>query len=352
VAQGHLRVLVLLCQAHAAGVRLARGDDDETGAAAALLGAVGALEGARAAADAVRRLRATLTDGQAGVPGVWGPLEPAPCASLRVALARSHVLSAAGRHEEAARVVEAALISTRSAVPALLAEARHQLGRILERRLSLPAAAAAVCAVGRARDVVLVLDRSGSMAGGLGSRSAALSEALLGSLGPADRFAALVCAEGTRRVVGLGALGPAELRGSRAARAREALRGLPTPTGRSSVLAGVDEAAAMLVAEPRAGGQAGRRAVVVVVTDGLDNGSPQGDRHAAERALARGAPLARLAVIVAVLGAGGPGRRLEALAEASSGGSCLVGPTDDDVIRAVEAASSEERSPETSLEAY
>ncbi|KAA0154136.1 hypothetical protein FNF29_02756 [Cafeteria roenbergensis] len=312
--------------------------------------AVSVLAEARRRAADVALLRAALPDAAAEGGSVWGAIEPAGCASLRLATAAASVLRAAGSPVAAARLLEASLVTCRDVMPALVSDASSLLGDILRDDLRFTDASALVTALPRPRDVVFLLDRSGSMAGGMDAASKALllRSAELGIL-PTDRIALLGFGEVVSRHLGMATRGCRG--GAGLARLSAALDALPPPRGKTAVMDALALAAELIAGDATVGGRAGRRAVLVCITDGADNWSDV-DRTGLEGRVGKHSRLSRSTLLIAVLGPPRSLVALEAMCGLTTGGEVLLSPSAADLAAKLRQCGVEARPPESSLEAY
>ncbi|KAA0169463.1 hypothetical protein FNF28_02075 [Cafeteria roenbergensis] len=211
-------------------------------------------------------------------------------------------------------------------------------------------ASALVTALPRPRDVVFLLDRSGSMAGGMDAASKALllRSAELGIL-PTDRIALLGFGEVVSRHLGMATRGCRG--GAGLARLSAALDALPPPRGKTAVMDALALAAELIAGDATVGGRAGRRAVLVCITDGADNWSDV-DRTGLEGRVGKHSRLSRSTLLIAVLGPPRSLVALEAMCGLTTGGEVLLSPSAADLAAKLRQCGVEARPPESSLEAY
>ncbi|KAA0174313.1 hypothetical protein FNF27_04324 [Cafeteria roenbergensis] len=250
----------------------------------------------------------------------------------------------------AARLLEASLVTCRDVMPALVSDASSLLGDILRDDLRFTDASALVTALPRPRDVVFLLDRSGSMAGGMDAASKALllRSAELGIL-PTDRIALLGFGEVVSRHLGMATRGCRG--GAGLARLSAALDALPPPRGKTAVMDALALAAELIAGDATVGGRAGRRAVLVCITDGADNWSDV-DRTGLEGRVGKHSRLSRSTLLIAVLGPPRSLVALEAMCGLTTGGEVLLSPSAADLAAKLRQCGVEARPPESSLEAY
>lgn len=350
---GRLRLSCLVVRASARSVEAARQAGDRAVAAKALLAARRALSSARQAlVDAVDAVSPALL--RVRVPSVWGSLEPPECAALRFAVARASVLRAMEKPSEAARVLEMAIITAPIAIPAVAFDAAQELATILRQDLRCFAASAGVSNVPRVRDVLFLIDRSGSMAGGLSTRSLALvKHVATEEVTPSDRVALFTFAEGIQCDLALTMRGTAGS-GTGLDSLLTAIDHLPLPSGSSSCFEALDTVVELVANGFASSGHRSphkRQPVIVVVTDGADT---RGRTGAGVRlqALERAARERNLPVIVGLLGGAEKHAELEVVARTSRLGAFLPSPTGPALARAVSLATGDTHGPDTLLEAY
>jgi hypothetical protein len=350
---GRLRLCCLASRACARSARAAGDVGDERVARHALLSSQKWLTRARdalvAVADLLVPARLDLR-----VPSVWGSLETPECAALRLAMARASVLRAMALPRKAAAVLESAIVTAPIVQPAVTHDAALLLASILRQDLECFDASAMVSSVPHARDVLFLVDRSGSMAGSLGARALSLvRQVAVETVTPSDRVSLFTFAEGVMCDL------PLTVRGTGGAGTGldtlcSTVQSLPTPVGGSNCFEAVNTVVELVGNGFTSSGHRSpskRQPVIIVITDGADN---RGDAEGSIRMpqLERTAREWRLAVIVGLLGGADRHVQLEAVARASRLGAFLSSPTAATLSDAVLNATIDTHGPDTLLEAY
>jgi tetratricopeptide (TPR) repeat protein len=317
VLQSKVRVLSILCRAHAMGSILVR---ERMGRATSMLALKSAQDVHASLLHTVTELEAVAADLPAS--GDGRRFEPKEVIDMRVAIASAVLLRAQGRSAHALAILELAIRSSQSVVAAVCKDAYQTMAFILERDFGMTSSVSSLQRVPPPlRDVIIMLDNSGSMAGELTvAVRDGLKDVILTSMSPTDRVALFYFSSKVQRVFGLHERGHTkseQLQGM-----LTALDRIPTPWGETACYDAVSRGIDMLEAEPRAGSPSGRTSVILCVTDGEDNASETSFEDLSRKA-SHFCSMSRTAVVFATLRHVSTHSSLEAIAAVSNGGAVI-----------------------------